>query len=492
MEFWHHQAEQQRLLLAGWLDGSHAPRTPQEHLLFLTYQQLSPDHEPHDLVTSFVLARKGDLPLAGLLAEFRALGPRAPLKHRNVNWGPYPSSHRSTLIRVFKTQAEHGDRDSLLALLRAAIEWDLEAGNEVIEALSSLRSRVAEEGDFVGLYQEDGQWHFNALRVYDTFLAPLPEVVQEVEPVPAPAATPAPAARPTRPNESRAWSLRRLKGPGFLTLVQGIDFPPFVVECKEESICRSGSSFYYSTYLPQIGSHHRSYQGGGTFRPIAELRLSDDQRVFCLACRDGSLDFVSTEGTRLGRFDGGNWTCFGLEPKAQRFYLGSKEGLYEFKDGGQLCQLLQMPVVAFCPGPQNARVWIDDEGVVFWNGESVLEIPAGRDFALAPNGSFLLQHDREGAFLEVHSLPDVACRTRISAPTSLCEFGFSRDSDCLVLRLDQGLQLWSLDGRLLLALSQREALGLPPVAKVEFEDRPLHVLARTDRFFDGLSGRGEP
>jgi len=467
MELWELPADQLWTLLSEFAV-QQPDLNPHNQLLLNSFLKHAP---PECRETSYSQALQENRPFSALWAELRCLGLRAPLKHREF----VPHLNRLTrynqerpALQSLSSQAELGDDDAVMALLRASLECPEELFASLFDALKGLRSDLGRYEDFLKLYENSAAFQDRLQSLRETFLPKLADLeLTLAENLPAPRPRLKPPSKPPSPR----WSLREIRGIGRITL---FSFPLQVFETGLETLRKHPDGFFYTTYR----SIHGGYTGSGASRPIHCCRLADDLSYLVLQCAGALWDLVSLEGELLAAIPAGNWTCFTTSQTSGLPLIGGTDGIYQAK-GDQLTKIHGQAVSVFSQLP-NKLMTIEPDGTVHVYKKK-WRLPPGPAVQISPDGQHLARlHESK---VEIYK-SSTGRRTAFDAPEER-ELAFTTDSKTLVTIRGQNLTQWTFDGILAAQFSEREATAQP--LPVNLPQVTRQQMAHHDRFFEGLS-----
>ncbi|MFN8613036.1 MAG: hypothetical protein U0931_36195 [Vulcanimicrobiota bacterium] len=444
--------------------------SPHNQLLLNSFIKYSPSE---CLEVSYVEALRRQQPFAALLAEMRCLGELTPLKHRDFlpHLNQLATHNRERpAIQALRSQAELGDEDALLALLRASLECPEELHASLFSTLENLRVDLDLCERFLKLY--DGSDRFDE-RVRGFRQVFFPDV-QRSEPVPE--SRPRPPLKVPRPLSSLTprWSLREIEGIGRLTLLSR---PRRVFEIGLETVRSHPRGFLYTTYS---SGQYPGYAGAGDSRPIHACRLADDLNFLVLQCTGGLWDFLGLKGKLLGTIPAGPWTCYRRCQTSRRPLVGGPQGIFKLAAKG-LVALHSGGIRSFAQH-EGRLVTLDEQGLVRVNGRRKFILPDGPAAHFSPDGRWLARLNAGVVEVFRHS----GLQASFPAPDER-ELCFCSDSLTLASIGKEGLTLWSMEGEPLAYYSEREASGLPRPKERPATRKTWRQLAVHDRFFDDLT-----
>lgn len=467
MELWELPADQLWSLLSEFAV-QQPELNPHNQLLLNSFLK----HAPAECrETSYSQALHENRPFAALWAELRCLGSRAPLKHRefvpHLNRLARYNQERPAL-QSLSSQAELGDDDAVMALLRASLECPEELFASLCFTLKGLRGDLGRYEDFLKLYEDSAAFQERLQTLRETFLPELADLeLTLAENVPAPRPRLKPPSKPPSPR----WSLREIRGIGRLTL---FSFPLQVFETGLETLRKHPGGFFYTTYRSIQGG----YTGSGASRPIHCCRLADDLSFLVLQCAGALWDLLSLEGELLAAIPAGNWTCFTTSQTSGLPLLGGPDGIYQVS-GDQLTKIHHQPVSVFSQLP-NKLMTVEPDGTVHVYKKK-WRLPDGPPVQISPDGQHLARL-HQGA-IEIFKSSS-GRRTAFAAPEER-ELAFTPDSKTLVSIRTQGLTQWNFEGSPLAQFSEREVTAQP--LPISLPQVTRQQMAHHDRFFEGLS-----
>ncbi|MBS2035982.1 hypothetical protein JST97_13415 [bacterium] len=470
MELWHLSSDQLWLRLNS-LALTLPPLEPHDQLLLNSFMKYSP-RECCEL--SYCEALRRQQPFAALWAELRCLGAATPLKHRD--FVPHllqlaEHNRERPAIQALRSQAELGDQDALLALLRANMECPEELQASLLSTLENLRLDRDSCERFLGLYGDAEDYRERIRHFRQVFFPEAPRF--DFTPEPAPRAR---RLRPIKPLSSLTprWSLREIEGIGRLTVLSK---PRRVLEIGLETVRSHPRGFLYTTYS---SGQYPGYAGAGDSRPIHASRVADDLSYLILQCTGPAWDLLSLKGNLLGTIPPGPWTCYRRCQKSRKPLLSGPQGLFKLGSKG-LEPLLTRPVVSF--GQYEGKlVTLDEGGLIRLDGRRKFTLPEGPAGLFSPNGRWLARLNAGRIEVYRHS----GMQASFPAPFER-ELVFCADSLSLASLGKEGLTIWSLDGEALACYSEREASGQPRLKEQPSTGKSLRQLAVHDRFFDDLT-----
>ena len=421
--------------------------------------------------TSYSQALQENRPFAALWAELRCLGLRAPLKHRefvpHLNRLARYNQERPAL-QSLSSQAELGDDDAVLALLRASLECPEELFASLFFTLKGLRNDLGRYEVFLKLYEDSPAFQDRLQTLRETFLPELADLeLTLAENVPAPRPRLKPPSKPPPPR----WSLREIRGIGRITLFSS---PLQVFETGLETLRKHPDGFFYTTYRSIQGG----YAGSGASRPIHCCRLADDFSYLVLQCAGALWDLLSLDGQLLATIPAGNWTCFTTSHTSRLPLIGGSDGIYEV-NRDQLRQIHGQSVAVFSQLPHKLMT-IEPDGTVHVYKKK-WRLPPGPPVQISPDGQHLARL-HEGK-IELYKSA-TGKQSAFAAPEER-ELAFTPDSKTIVTIRPQGLTHWTFDGIPLAQFSEREVTAQPlPVTPPQVTRQQM---AHHDRFFEGLS-----
>lgn len=470
MELWHLPSDQLWLRL-NQLALELPPLDSHNQLLLNSFLKHSP---PECLEMSYSEAMRQRQPFAALVAELRCLEGRTPLKHReflpHLNQLAAHNRERPA-IQALSSQAELGDEDAMLALLRASLECPEELFASVFSSLENLRVDLSLCENFLRLYEGSDDYSDRIRSFRQVFFPEAPQYDFTPEPVP-----PRPRPRAPKPLSTLTprWSLREIEGIGRLTLMSK---PRRVFEIGLETVRSHPRGFLYTTYS---SGQYPGYAGAGDSRPIHACRVADDLNYLILQCTGPLWDLLSCKGKLLGTIPPGPWTCYRRCQTSKKPLVGGPEGIFKVTPKG-LESLLDKPVLSFGQY-QGKLVTLDAYGLVRLNGRRKCTLPPGRPAHFSPDGRWLARLHAGQVEVYRHS----GLESAFPAPDER-ELVFCSDSLTLASIGSHGLTHWSMNGEPLAYYSEREASGQPLPKEQSNARKTLRQLAAHDRFFDDLT-----
>lgn len=408
------------------------PTDPHEALVYLEYLKHPPSEE-------------GPSPVFhSLLEELRRLGRQAPVRHRGfASTLTTLSPGKSTLaIRAMREQAEMGDGDAALALVRAALETqDEPTWLGLLETLPATLPYFERVERLLELYH--GARKNELLQL----LAPPP-----LGPIELPV-----TSTDIRPAPRRSLSVTRLEGPGMLLVVSSTNHLETIKVARD---------------LVEIRPY--GYRHPSSPRQIARCRLSDDLHLLVLFYTDGTLELISrTSGKSLAHLPNREYQCFART--GNQILVGGRHGIYNVRAHKNISD---EPVRAVGPGKLVCHL----DGRVTLRGEERFHLDPAYRLRLGPDGRTLAVWDSHGE-VEIFDLQGELVG-RFYCAEDDPDLTYDLDSKSLVVLQNGVLKRWRLDGGQLPPIA-------PPAAKKS--SRPaqqgpldLNLLAQHDGFFDRL------